>query len=268
MEKSLVPFAFDDELVRVLQDESGEPLFVAKDVCRALGYADASNPARLIAHVPEEWKGVNPIHTPGGEQDVLTLTEQGLYFFVARSDKPKALPFQKWLAGEVLPAIRKTGAYVSPAAADRFTIPPIPESLGLKPPMRQKLWSDALQTARLDGGGSEAAVRWFAELCRMVTARPSRLAAADGERLQLWQEQEALFDAFAAEHLAEDAKGVVLFRRLYDRFLAWYREAKPHSQFTPSKMALSLWLDRHGFDRYKRSGEATVYGLALREMPA
>lgn len=42
---------------------------------------------------------------------MLTLSEQGLYFFLGRSDKPKALPFQKWLAGEVLPAIRKTGKY-------------------------------------------------------------------------------------------------------------------------------------------------------------
>ena len=266
MKKSLVPFAFEDELVRVHTDENGEPWFIAKDVCNVLElgkYRDA------IATLDEDEKGCPVVaDTNGGPQEMATISESGLYSLVFRSRKPEAKRFRKWITSEVLPAIRKTGAYVSPAAADRFTIPPIPESLGLKPPMRQKLWSDALQTARLDGGGSEAAVRWFAELCRMVTARPSRLAAADGERLQLWQEQEALFDAFAAEHLAEDAKGIVLFRRLYDRFLAWYREAKPHSQFTPSKMALSLWLDRHGFDRYKRSGEATVYGLALREMPA
>lgn len=42
---------------------------------------------------------------------MLCLSEQGLYFFVCRSDKPKALPFQKWLAGEVLPALRRTGEY-------------------------------------------------------------------------------------------------------------------------------------------------------------
>jgi len=40
------------------------------------------------------------------------LAEQGLYFFIARSDKPLARPFQKWVAGDVLPAIRKDGAYV------------------------------------------------------------------------------------------------------------------------------------------------------------
>jgi hypothetical protein len=58
-----------------------------------------------------EWKGVNPIHTLGGIQEVLCLSEPGLYFFLNRSDKLNALPFQKWIAGEVLPSIRKTGSY-------------------------------------------------------------------------------------------------------------------------------------------------------------
>lgn len=44
-------------------------------------------------------KGRKSVPTPGGEQDMLCVTEQGLYMFVIRSDKPKALPFQKWLAG-------------------------------------------------------------------------------------------------------------------------------------------------------------------------
>jgi phage antirepressor YoqD-like protein len=48
---------------------------------------------------------------------MVVLTEQGLYFFLARSDKPLALPFQKWIAGEVIPSIRKTGKYSLPAAS-------------------------------------------------------------------------------------------------------------------------------------------------------
>ena len=44
---------------------------------------------------------------------MLTLTEQGLYFFMGRSDKPKALPFQKWVYGDVLSSIRKTGSYTT-----------------------------------------------------------------------------------------------------------------------------------------------------------
>ncbi|WP_445157634.1 BRO-N domain-containing protein [Halomonas sp. E14] len=111
----LTPFTFDERQVRVIQGEDGEPRFVAKDVAEALGYVWKGQSGSL-GHVPEEWKGVCFVQTPSGRQQMAALTEQGLYFFVARSDKPKALPFQKWLAGEVLPAIRQTGGYQLPAA--------------------------------------------------------------------------------------------------------------------------------------------------------
>ncbi|MCP5197014.1 MAG: hypothetical protein H6974_09545 [Gammaproteobacteria bacterium] len=112
---SLIPFSFESHEVRFIPEGDSFSV-VVKDVLLTLEYAEASNPARVIAHVPEEWKGVNPIHTPGGIQEMLTLTEQGFYFFVNRSDKPKALPLQKWVAGEVLPSIRKTGSYALPGA--------------------------------------------------------------------------------------------------------------------------------------------------------
>lgn len=99
--------------VRVIEN-AGELFFVAKDVAEALGYQ--WNGAPRIAHVPEEWKGATSVVTPYGEQEMLTLSEQGLYFFLARSDKPAALPYQKWIAGEVLPSIRKTGGYSMPSA--------------------------------------------------------------------------------------------------------------------------------------------------------
>lgn len=106
----ILPFRFESHEVRALLIDD-QPWFVAKDVMAALKYAKSSNPARVIDHVPDIWKGVNPIHTPGGQQNMLMISDQGLYFFMGRSDKPKALPFQMWLAGEVLPAIRKHGRY-------------------------------------------------------------------------------------------------------------------------------------------------------------
>ena len=69
------------------------------------------NGTTAIKHVPEQWKGVRSDLTPGGKQQVSVLHEQGAYFYLTRSDKPKALPIQMWLAGEVLPSIRKTGCY-------------------------------------------------------------------------------------------------------------------------------------------------------------
>ena len=92
---------------------NGEPHFVAKDIAIALEYSTSSTQqiSNLISNIPEEWKGINPINTLGGDQDMYCLTEQGLYFFINRSDKPKAIPFQKWVASDVLPTIRKTGSY-------------------------------------------------------------------------------------------------------------------------------------------------------------
>ncbi|WP_375731698.1 BRO-N domain-containing protein [Xylella fastidiosa] len=110
MSQSIIPFDFHSHVVRVVMRD-GNPWFVAKDVMDALDYAATSNPARVTEHIPAEWVCVNRIHTNAGERKALCLAEPGLYFFLGRSDKPKALPFQKWLAGEVLPSIRKTGEY-------------------------------------------------------------------------------------------------------------------------------------------------------------
>lgn len=73
--------------VRVVEQD-GEPWFVAKDVATALGYSASSmtNLRVMFQAVPEEWKGRNPITTLGGKQEMLTISEQGLYFFLGRSD--------------------------------------------------------------------------------------------------------------------------------------------------------------------------------------
>ncbi|MBR0251141.1 MAG: phage antirepressor KilAC domain-containing protein [Synergistaceae bacterium] len=55
---------------------------------------------------------------------MLCLTEQGLYFFLGRSDKPKALPYQMWIAGDVVPSIRKHGIYMTPKTQDELIADP------------------------------------------------------------------------------------------------------------------------------------------------
>jgi anti-repressor protein len=111
MDNSLQVFEFEGRKGRIVI-VGGELWFVAKDVAEALGYAKFD--ANLLLHIPDEWKGTKRVRTPGGEQEMQCLSEQGLYFFLARSDKPKALPFQKKVAGEILPSIRKYGAYMTP----------------------------------------------------------------------------------------------------------------------------------------------------------
>ena len=117
MSNSLQLFEHENFTARTIED-NGEIWIVAKDVAQSLGYSEASNPSRLFAIVPEIWKGVKPIHTPGGEQEMLCLTEQGLYFFLGRSDKKAALPYQMWIAGDVVPSIRKHGFYATPSTVE------------------------------------------------------------------------------------------------------------------------------------------------------
>lgn len=93
--------------IRVVRDEDGEPWFVAKDVLDVL---DLDKTA--LRKLDEDEKGVDSIHTPGGEQQMTTVTEPGFYKLVMRSRKPEAKAFQRWVTHEVLPALRRDGAVV------------------------------------------------------------------------------------------------------------------------------------------------------------
>lgn len=93
--------------VRAVRGDDGEPLFVARDVTDALGL-DRTATRRL----DEDEKGVRSTHTPGGNQQVLLVTEPGFYKLVMRSRKPEAKAFQRWVTHEVLPALRRDGGYM------------------------------------------------------------------------------------------------------------------------------------------------------------
>lgn len=97
--------------VRVVEHE-GEPWFVAKDVCECLELTDVS---KTISLLDDDEKGTNSIRTPGGKQDMLIVSEPGLYSLVLRSRKPEAKAFKRWIVHEVIPSIRRTGGYGAPA---------------------------------------------------------------------------------------------------------------------------------------------------------
>lgn len=111
MSNILLSEAFEGQEVRAVEI-AGEPWFVAADVVAVL-YPDAPSGDRpkYTRNVPEQWKGRNQIPTLGGNQDMTVISEPGLYWVIARSDSPRAVPFQDWLFSEVLPSIRKTGRY-------------------------------------------------------------------------------------------------------------------------------------------------------------
>lgn len=93
--------------IRALLDENGEPCFVTKDV---LGILELDRTA--LRKLDDDEKGVDLIHTLGGNQEVSTVTEPGFYKLVMRSRKPEAKAFQRWVTHEVLPALRRDGGYM------------------------------------------------------------------------------------------------------------------------------------------------------------
>lgn len=92
----------------------GEPWFVGKDVAAALGYSDTAQAIRK--HIDDEDKGVVESTTPGGKQNITIINESGLYSLMLKSKLPGAKKFKRWVTSEVLPSIRKTGAYSMPGA--------------------------------------------------------------------------------------------------------------------------------------------------------
>lgn len=88
---------------------NGEPWFVGKDVAAALGYKDTAK--AIKAHVDTDDRGVGEMPTPFGEQDMTIINESGLYSLIFGSKLNSARRFKHWVTSEVLPSIRKTGAY-------------------------------------------------------------------------------------------------------------------------------------------------------------
>lgn len=100
----------------------GEPWLVGKDVAQALGY---SNPRKALAdHVDEEDKGVTKCDTLGGVQEMTIINESGLYSLVLSSKLPGAKKFRRWVTAEVLPAVRKHGAYMTPHTLEQALLSP------------------------------------------------------------------------------------------------------------------------------------------------
>ena len=104
--------------IRVIERD-GNPWFVAKDVCDVLGLSD---PAQSLRYLDDDEK--DKINTKGtslfsgqGSPVTSVINEPGLYSLILRSRKPKAKEFKRWVTHEVLPTIRKTGAYIDPASA-------------------------------------------------------------------------------------------------------------------------------------------------------
>ena len=97
----------------------GEPWFCLADICKPLGLRVADCKKRL------KLEGVDTINTPtnSGIQGMIYVNEGNLYRAIFQSKKPEAEAFTDWVTEEVLPALRRTGAYAAPAAPPRVALP-------------------------------------------------------------------------------------------------------------------------------------------------
>lgn len=101
---------------------NGEPWLVGKDVAQALGYKEPTKAAR--EKVDPEDRGVSKIDTPSGVQEMTIINESGLYSLVLSSKLPTAKKFKRWVTSEVLPSVRKHGAYMTPETIENVLYDP------------------------------------------------------------------------------------------------------------------------------------------------
>jgi prophage antirepressor-like protein len=100
-------FNFNDIPVRTVNRE-GEIWFIAADVCAAMEIASSR---QAVSRLDDDEKGVCTVSTPGGRQEIMIVSESGLYSLILTSRKEEAKRFKRWITQEVLPTIRKTGGY-------------------------------------------------------------------------------------------------------------------------------------------------------------
>lgn len=114
-------FNFNNKEIRTLAIE-GEPYFVGKDVADILGYQNGSRD--INRHVDEEDRHKEMIFDGNQYKETITINESGPYSLILSSKLPKAKEFKRWVTSEVLPTIRKHGAYMTPAKIEEVLTDP------------------------------------------------------------------------------------------------------------------------------------------------
>lgn len=129
MNAEIQPFEFERNQVRALAD-GDEVMFVASDIAKILGYRDAANLTRTL---DTDEKDTYEVSTPrGGVQNMTVITESGLYRAILNREigyldgekKTFVHRFQRWVTHEVLPSIRKHGAYMTQQTLDKALTSP------------------------------------------------------------------------------------------------------------------------------------------------
>lgn len=100
----------------------GEPWFVGKDIADKLGYQNGSRDVNR--HVDDDDKRVIPLFDGSQNRDSIIINESGLYSLVLSSKLPTAKQFKRWITSDVIPTIRKHGAYMTPETIENVLLNP------------------------------------------------------------------------------------------------------------------------------------------------
>lgn len=129
---NLSVFAFEGQQVRCV-GSAEQPEWIAADVCNILSLNTSEvvngRKDRSGSGLDSDEKGIVIVDTPGGSQEMITVTEPGLYRLLSKSRKEIAKRFQRWLFHEVLPSIRQTGSYSINTVASTPSLPSVKERL-------------------------------------------------------------------------------------------------------------------------------------------
>ncbi|WP_209002119.1 BRO-N domain-containing protein [Stappia albiluteola] len=237
---ALQPFVFEDQLVRVI-DREGEPWFVGMDVCRAL---DISKHRDALSRLDTDERGSVVVDSLGGPQETTIISEPGVYRLVFSSRKPEAERFKRWLAHEVLPALRKTGSY----AVEREPVELVPGHPSFNEAVR------LVAEARRINGPAAALSIWK----RLGLPYDPALEPASGGASAL-DERDPVY-RFAHAKI-EHAPGVVTPFRLIWRAFADYCQAEGIAN--PGEIPFGIRFARLGFRKRKSTGRVVYEGIRL-----
>ena len=116
-------FLFNNENINISFDTNGIAWFRAYEIAKLLGY---SRPRDIIRGLPENEKGAQTLRTLGGMQEMTVINEYGLYRIIMRANSrhPQIQDFQNKVFYDILPCIRKYGAYIDPNTRAQLDVNP------------------------------------------------------------------------------------------------------------------------------------------------
>jgi prophage antirepressor-like protein len=263
---ALNTFGFGEQLIRTIE-RGGEPWFVAKDVCSALEIAHHNDAIQKLDD--DEIDGVGLTDPMGRPQTVNVVSESGMYTLVLRcrdATKEGTLPhrFKRWVTREVLPQIRRTGSYQSPAAADEEeddqSEPLIASNAeGDLNGMRTRLL--LVREARIAFGPSAARRAWEAVGLPDLSDRPQSLGLRFARDPEASGEFSGWFDASCELEPGLRTRSM----DLYDNYHRWCVD---NGKVVRTHKAFSVWLGHCGFQNVKDGGGRKHFvGVKIKERP-